>query len=86
MKFKSQVLYKATVEHPAQIEKWEEQVPVGKYVKKVWSGMLTPARKSELLGNIDKLISAVKKARQRANATVVVKLNVGQKFIDFING
>jgi len=86
MQFKSQVLYKATVEHPAQIEKWEEQVPVGKYVKRVWSGMLTPARKSELLGRIDKLISAVKKARQRANSTTVVNRNVGKDFIKYITG
>ncbi len=85
MKFKSQVLYAATKEHPAQIEKWEEQVPVGKYVKDYWCGMITPARKSELLGRIDVLIAAVKKARQRANSTEVVKNNIGKALMGFIN-
>ena len=84
-KFMSQILYEATKEHPAQIEKWEEQIPTGKYIKNVWSGMITSAEKSRLLGNIDKLISAAKKARQRANNTEVVKQNIGQKLVEFIN-
>jgi hypothetical protein len=47
--------------------------------------MITPARKSELLDRIDKLLRAVKKARQRANGTEVVKVNVGKSIMDFIN-
>lgn len=82
---KSQVLYEATKEHPAQIEKWDETENVGKYTKTLWSGMITPARKSELLGRIDKLIVAVKKARQRANATQVNKVNIGSILAEYIN-
>jgi hypothetical protein len=82
---KSKVLYEATEHHPAQIDKWEESETVGKYTKVIWCGMLTPARKSELLDRIDKLIQGVKKARQRANSTEVVKINVGQKIMDYIN-
>ena len=84
-KFKHQVLYEATDRHPAQIEKWEEQVPVGEYTEEVISGMLTPARKSELLGRIDTLIQSVKKARQRANNTDLLLKNVGKQIFDFIN-
>ena len=85
-KFKFQILYEATDKHPAQIEKWEEQVPVGEYTEDITNGMLTPARKSELLGNIDTLIQAVKKARQRANTTTLEERKIGQKLFEFIHG
>lgn len=84
-KFKHQVLYDATDKHPAQIEKWEEQVPVGEYTEEILSGMLTSARKAELLGRIDQLIQAVKKARQRANATDLEPRKIGKSLFDFIN-
>jgi hypothetical protein len=83
--FKSQVLYEATEHHPAQIEKWDENVAVGKFVKRIWSGAISSADKSRLLGRIDKLIIAVKKARQRANTTEVIKSKVGGKILDFIH-
>lgn len=84
-KFQFQVLYKATDKHPAQIEKWEEQVPTGKFIKNVWSGMVSSAEKARLLGNVDTLITAVKKARQRANTQEVVKANIGKALFDFIH-
>jgi len=83
--FKHKVLYDATDKHPAQIEKWEEVENVGKYSTETWSGMISVAEKSILLGRIDKLIRAVKKGRQRANTQEVVEMNVGKKFFDFIH-
>lgn len=85
LKFKSQVLYEATDKHPAQIEKWQEQVPTGKYIRNIWSGMMTSAAKHEYLAKIDRLISAVKAARQRANSQEVVTSKIGKALIDFIN-
>ena len=82
--FRFNVLYEATPEHPAQIEKWEEQENVGKYVTVTWSGMITSAKKSSILGRVDKLIRATKKARQRANAAEVVELSVGKEIFDYI--
>jgi len=70
---------------PAVIDKWDETVNVGKYTRQVWSGMITPARKAELIERIDNLIRAVKTARQRANNVEVVKLNMGKTLMDFIN-
>lgn len=84
--FKHKVLYEATKEHAAQIEKWEEVENVGKYRQRMWSGMLSPAEKSLLLGKVDKLIRAVKKARQRANNTDVVDYTIGKTLIDYIMG
>lgn len=70
---------------PAQVDKISETRNVGKYVKNVWAGVLSPAEKSALLGRIDKLIQAVKKARQRANTTEVKKLTIGKELFDFIH-
>lgn len=83
--FKVQVLYDATKEHPAQVEKIPETKNVGVYKKEVWTGLLSPADKSALLGKIDKLIQAVKKARQRANTTEVVKTTIGKELFGYIN-
>lgn len=84
-KFKYQVLYEATDKHPAQIEKWEEQVPVGEFKMDVTSGMVTPARKSELIGKLDALIQATKKARQRANATKLDTTRIADIVFHYIN-
>ena len=81
---KSKVLYEATEHHPAQIDKWEEAENVGKYTKIVWSGMLTPAQKSELLERVDNLIQAVKKARQQANCAEVVNRSIGENIFNYI--
>jgi hypothetical protein len=80
-----QILYEATKEHPAQVEKLEQVQNVGTYTRQAWSGMMTPAEKSKLLGKIDKLSRAVKKARQRANNTDIVKKTIGKELFDFIN-
>jgi hypothetical protein len=80
------VLYEATDHHPAQIDKWEDTENVGLYITTRWSGMISPAEKSNILSRIDKLIRAVKKARQKANNVDVVKINVGKEMIDYIMG
>ncbi len=79
------VLYEATKEHPAQVEKWNQDVPVGKITVKSWSGMLSPAEKSALLSKIDTLIRATKKARQRANATEIVDMDIGDDLFNYIH-
>lgn len=84
-KFKHTILVPPTDKHPAQVEKWEEQVPVGKFTKHRWCSMFTSARKSQVLNNLDQLIMATKQARQRANNTPVVDAHIGQKLFDFIN-
>lgn len=79
------VLYEATKEHPAQIEKWNTDVAIGRNVNTVWSSMLSPADKANLLERTDTLIRAVKKARQRANTEKVVDLNIGKVLFDYIH-
>ncbi len=79
------VLVAPTDKHPAQIEKWTEQVPVGIYAQDRWSGMISPARKAELLERLDILLAAVKKARQRANQADVVKGDIAQRLYNFVH-
>jgi len=79
------VLYEATKEHPAQVKESSKVKNIGKYSTTTWSGMITPAEKSVLLGKIDKLIRAFKKARQRANTTEVTKRTIGKELFAFIN-
>lgn len=83
--FAHQILVEPTDKHPAQIEKWEETKDVGKYILNEWSSMLTPARKSILLGRLDTLIQAIKKARQRANTTELVQRNIGSELFGWIH-
>lgn len=74
----------ATDRHPAQVEKVTEDVPIGKYVQTVWSGMITPAKKSRILGRLDEVEHAIKKARMRANTQAVAKLDIGRSLMDYI--
>lgn len=83
---KSTVLYEATKEHPAQIEKWSEDVKIGRYLLQPTSGMITPARKAEILDRLDRLGQAAKAARMRANAAEVQKETIGQTLMEYING
>ena len=61
------VLYDATKEHPAQVQLVSEDVPVGLVQTQEWSGLLTPAAKSEMLERAEALKRALKQARARAN-------------------
>jgi asparagine synthetase B (glutamine-hydrolysing) len=84
--FMHKVLYEATDKHAAQIEKWEEQVPVGKYVTNITCGMYSPADKSATLARVDKLIQAVKKARMQANMVETVDREIGNTLLTYILG
>lgn len=79
------ILVAATDKHPAQVEKWSEDVPVARIETTQFSGMLSPARKSAMVARCDKLIEAVKMARQRANTVEVRKdLRIAADMFDYI--
>jgi hypothetical protein len=79
------VLVQPTKEHPAQIEKWTEDIPVGRITQRWWTGTLSVARKAQLLGRIDKLIDSCRQARQRANTAEVVGRNIGSILFNYIH-
>lgn len=71
---KAVTLAPATDKHPAQVKEVVEDVPIASIEKTIYSGMLTSGQKAALLTKLDTLVAAVKKARQRANATEVVTM------------
>lgn len=80
------IIVQPTKEHPAQVEKWTSSVPVGNFTTDRWCGMISPAKKSQLLDRIDTLIEAVKQARQRANEVQLENVKVGEIIKNFIHG
>jgi len=83
---KTIVKYDATVEHPAQVELFNEDVPAYKLEKTVFSGALTVAAKTARIERIDELIRLVKKARQRANDTELDFGKISEALEEYING
>jgi hypothetical protein len=78
------VLYEATKEHPAQVKEVTEDVPIAKIIDEVHSGMFTSKHKADMLARVQALLKAVRKARQRANRTEIVKSRAGQVLGRFI--
>lgn len=81
---KHKVLYEATKEHPAQITEWNEDVAVARIETVYRSGAWTPKRKADVLDRLDKLLRAVKKARQRANTVEVQSEHVADKLFEYL--
>lgn len=79
------VMAPATDKFPAQVQVLDADKQIGKYETVYRSGRLTPTEKSNLLEKIDNLVYAVKRAREKANQTEVVQVNLGKKIFDFIH-
>lgn len=79
------VMAPATREHPAQVQAISEDVPVARITTTHKSGMITSAQKSDLLERVDRLLRAVKRARQRANNTEVERRNIGKVLFDYLH-
>jgi hypothetical protein len=78
------VLSEATEQHPAQTQPYHEDVKVGTRTTVLHSGMLTPKNKREILDRIDKLLRAVKEARQRANDVEITDVKVAEAIFNYI--
>lgn len=81
---KFRVLYEATKEHPAQIEKWMESVPKGEFATIQWSGNISSAEKARILERFDNVLQSVKKARMKANSTEVVDTKIAKQIFDYV--
>jgi len=79
------VLIQPTKEHPGQVKEWSEDRPIGKFVTEVWSGMISPADKALMIGKLDKVLRAFKKARQRANCQETTPAEIGKQIFDYIH-
>lgn len=81
------VIVPATDHHPAQVSEYTKDVRVARIEEVKYSGMISPLAKSMILGRLDELTQAVKKARQRANAIEVSeRQNLGKALFSHIHG
>lgn len=79
------VKYEATKEHPAQTELIDEDQPIGIIQEQEWSGLITPARKADLINRAEVLARAVRRARSRANeAEVDHNKKIGAQLLSFV--
>lgn len=74
----------ATEKHPAQVEIFHEDVVVGYWTKVDSSGAIPATRKAELLSRVEKLITAVKFAREEANSLEVEDQFAGAKVFNYL--
>lgn len=79
------VLYEATDKHPAQIEKWTEDVPVGDWLTTKLSGAMPLKEKKSLAEKVKKLQDAVKFARENANSIEIEKVEVAENLFNYLN-
>lgn len=79
------LLAPATKEHPAQVDKISMDKTVGKWNTVNWSGAIPNSDKSKMLGKVDTLLRAIKKARMRANDQELKDVKIGSALVKFIN-
>lgn len=78
------ILYEATPQHPAQIEKVSKDEIVGTFTTVGFSGAATSLQKANILKRIDDLIVEVKKARMRANTREVADVSIGKLLSNYL--
>jgi hypothetical protein len=78
------VKYEATDKHPAQTEVYNEDVIIGYWNTEKLSGAMSIPGKEAILKRLEKLIKAVKIAREKANNTDVVKQEIGDAIFSYI--
>lgn len=83
---KNHVKAPATDKHPAQVEVYYEDVAVGDWTTRHFSGMIPIARKHQIIDRITSLLEAVKQAREEANTTEVVDFKTGAAVFSYIYG
>jgi hypothetical protein len=83
---RNHVKAEATEKHPAQVEVYYEDIPVGYWTTVKFSGALPARRVNELLERVEKLQQAVKFAREEANGSDVTDQRVGDAVFGYLFG
>lgn len=74
----------ATDKHPAQVDVYHEDIPVGRWTSTSFSGAMEPRRVAALLERADALLRAVKMAREEANSYEIPDVKIGEAIIDYL--
>ncbi len=83
---RNHVKAEATEKHPAQVDVYYEDIPVGYWTTMKFSGALPARRVNELLDRVEKLQTAVKFAREEANGAEVTDQRVGDAVFGYLFG
>ena len=79
---KALVLYEATDKHPAQVTTVSEDIVIGyKDIVKL-SGAVPVTVKGKYLNNVEKVLKAVRLAREEANNNTASMLNIGKSILE----
>lgn len=81
---RNHVLAAATEHHPAQVQPYSEDVPVGTWTTVKLSGAVPAERVKQLRARVDKLIEAVKVAREEANSIDTVQCDIGAGVLRYL--
>lgn len=81
---RNHVKAEATEKHPAQVEVYYEDIPVGYWTTVKFSGALPARRVNELLERTEKLQQAVKFAREDANGMEITDERVGEVVFGYL--
>ncbi len=79
-------LAQATDKFPAQVETYQEDVIVGTWETKKFSGALPADEVNALINRVHEVREAVKVARSKANDTDVTQIKVAEPLLDYIFG
>lgn len=80
----SKVMAEPTQYQPALLDTWTQDQRVGVWTRERLSGALPVAERDRLLRQVERLIDAVKQARERANATEVDQRRVAADLFDYL--
>ncbi len=83
---RNHVKAEATEHHPAQVEMYFEDVPVGTWTTVKFSGALPAQRVNELKARVERLQDAVRFARETANEAEVTDRKVGDTVFGYLFG
>ncbi len=81
---KNHVKAAATDKHPAQVEVYMEDIPVGRWLQTLFTGRVPAQTKSQVLSRVKLLKDAVKLAREEANTIKVDPRKIADPIFKFI--
>jgi hypothetical protein len=81
---RNHVKSEATKEHPAQVDVYTEDVWVGTWAVIKFSGAIPAQERNDTLNRVEKLLEAVKSAREEANNTEEIRVSVGKSLLAYV--
>ncbi len=78
------VKYAATTEHPAQTERFDEDIVVGEWEQTLMSGRIPAEDKKQMLERVDKLVEGIRLAREQANGSQADSVEIARSLFEYV--